>query len=143
MTPDFENIENIDIVSSDTEQTDKPTAYTEEFHLDGVQDNIRKLYEKLKAEMSTRIHNLTFNPQRYYISLRKKRNFAFLKIRRKKIAIVAMATEKKIRATVPNYNVETLSEPVQRFYNGDCARIDVTNDKHLDEILDLLTDIQK
>ncbi|MCH7769903.1 MAG: hypothetical protein IIA49_02630 [Bacteroidetes bacterium] len=143
MSPDFENIENIDIVSAETEQTNKQTAYTEEFHLDGVQDNIKKLYEKLKEELSTRIPTLTFNPQRYYISFRKKRNFAFLKIRRKKITIIAMATEKKIRETVPNYNVVTLSEPVQRFYNGACARIDFSNDRHLDEIIKLLTEIQK
>jgi hypothetical protein len=74
MTPDFENIENIDIVSTDSDQTNKLTAYTEEFHLDGVQDNIRKLYEKLKERMTTRIPALTFNPQRYYISLRKNRH---------------------------------------------------------------------
>ena len=143
MTPDFENIENIDIVSTDTEQTNKPTAYTEEFHLDGVQDNIRKLYEKLKEEMLIRIPTLTFNPQRYYISLRKKRNFAFLKVRHKKIAIVAKGKEQTIRVKVPNYNVAPLSESVQNFYNFECARIDVTNDKHLNEVLDLLTETQK
>ena len=105
MTPDFENIENIDIVSTDTEQTNKPTAYTEDFHLDGVQDNIRKLYEKLKEEMLIRIPTLTFNPQRYYISLRKKRNFAFLKVRHKKIAIVAKGKEQAMRVKDPNYSV--------------------------------------
>lgn len=143
MTPNFENIENIDLVSVDTEQTNKPTTYTEGFHIDGVDDNIKKLYEKMKEELSKHIPNLIINPQRYYISLRKKRNFAFLKIRRKKIGIIAMSPEKKIREAITNYSVKSLSEPVQRFYNGDCARIDVTNDKHLDEILKLLINIQK
>ncbi len=143
MTPDFENIENIDIVLTDTEQTNKPTGYTEEFHLDGVPDDIRNLYEKLKQEMLTCIPTLTFNPQRYYISLRKKRNFAFLKVRKKKIAIIAKGKEQTIRDKVPNYNVEPLSQSVQDFYNFDCARIDVTSDKHIDEILDLLTETQK
>lgn len=143
MTPDFENIENIDIVSTDTEQTDKSNAYTEEFHLDGVEDNIRKLYGKLKDEMLKRIPSLTFNPQRYYISLRKKRNFAFLKIRKKKIGIIAKGKEHVIRAKVPNYSVTPLSQSVQDFYNFDCARIDVTNDKYLDEVINLLTETQK
>ena len=143
MTPDFENIENIDIVSTDTEQTNKPTAYTEEFHLDGVQDDIRKIYDKLKEELSARIPNLTFNSQRYYISLRKKRNFAFLKVRKKKIGVIAMAKEQTIRDKVPSYNISPLSESVQGFYNGECARIDVTNDSNLTEVIDLLTEIQK
>ncbi len=143
MTPDFENIENIDIVSADAEEINKPSAYTEEFHLDGVEDHIRKLYDKIKLEMSARIPALTFNPQRYYISLRKKRNFAFLKVRRKKIAIVAMAKEQVIRNKVQNHHIKSLSESVQKFYNGDCARIDVINDKNLGEVLDLLSEIQK
>jgi len=143
MTPDFENIENIDIVSTDIEQTNRPTAYSEDFHLDGVHDEIKKLYEKLRTEMLMRIPTLTFNPQRYYISLRKKRNFAFIKVRKKKIAIVVMAKEQTIRDKIPNYYVATLSDGVQRFYNGECARVDITNDKHLAEVIDLLTGIQK
>lgn len=54
-----------------------------------------------------------------------------------------MTKENTIRNSIPHYHVETLSEPVQRFYKGDYARIDVTNDSHLDEILELLTSIQK
>ena len=142
MTPDFVNIENIDLVSSDTEQN-KPTSYTEEFHLDGVNEEIKMIYDHLKNELKQRIPSLTFNPQRYYISLRKKRNFAFLKIRRKKIGIVVMANENKIREKITHHTIVSLSEPVQRFYNGPCARIDITNNKHLDEIIGLLTEIQK
>ena len=143
MTPDFVNIENIDLVSSDIHQPYKPPAYTEEFHLDGVDETIKEIYETLKSELTKKIPSITFNPQRYYISLRKKRNFAFLKIRRKKIGIITIAPEKKIREKVVHYNIVTLSEPVQRFYNGPCARIDITNKKHLDEVLNLLIEIQK
>ncbi len=143
MTPDFENIENIDIVTTEAEQPYQLTAYTEDFHLDGVEDNIKELYRKLKAEMTARIPNLTFNSQRYYISLRKKRNFAFLKVRKKKLGVIAMTKEQVIREKVPSYNITTLSEGVQGFYNGECARIDMTDDKGLSEVLNLLTEIQK
>ena len=143
LSPDFENIENIDVVSSNLSDTDKPSAYTEEFHLEGIEEDIKKLYEKLKEGMMTRIPNLTFNSQRYYISLRKKRNFAFLKIMKNKISIVAMEKEQIIREKIPNYNVNSLAETVQRFYNGECARIDFTDDSNIDEILNLLTEIQK
>lgn len=143
MSPNFENIENIDLITIETEKKDKYSVYSEEFHLDGVEDNIKMIYGRIKNELSKRIPELTFNPQRYYISLRIKRNFAFLKIRKKKIGIVTMAPENKIRQAVSNYSIESLSEPVQHFYNGECARIDVTNDKHLDEIIELLIEIQK
>lgn len=143
LTPDFENIENIDIISYDSETTNKPTTYTEEFHLDGVTETVRKIYDKLKAELLQQIPNVTFNPQRYYISLRKKRNFAFLQIRKKKIGVIAMLEEEKIRQKIKNYDIQTLAASVQKFYNGACAKVDLTDDKHLKEIINLLTEIQK
>lgn len=142
LTPDFENIESIDIVSNDQEET-KTTAYTEAFHLDGVTDPISKLYGKIKSKLLKQIPNLIFNPQRYYISLRKKRNFAFMKIKRKKITIVVKLEESKIRQRITNYPIETLAASVQKFYNGPCARVVITDDKNLTEVINLLTEIQK
>jgi superfamily II helicase len=75
--------------------------------------------------------------------LRKKKNFAFLKIRRKKIAIVAMMKEEKIRERIKNHDVVSLSESVQKFYNGPCARIDLFKDNNLEEVVNLLEEIQK
>jgi predicted transport protein len=143
LSPDFANIETIDIVVPSDEKGQKQTAYTESFHLDGIPDSTLSIYNKLKTELLRHIPNLTFNPQRYYISLRKKRNFAYLKIRRKKIAVIALTPEEAIRKAVPNYHIESLSEPVQRFYNNPCARIDVTNDSYLNQVINLLISIQK
>ncbi len=143
MTPDFENIETIDIVTTDQDESSKPTNYTIDFHLDSIPADIRGLFDELRLKLTQRIPTLSLNPQRYYISLRKKRNFAFLKIRKKKIAIVAMMKEEKIRDKIKNYNVETLGQGVQNFYNGPCARIDLTNNKNLQEVIDLLVEIQK
>jgi len=143
MSPNFENIENIDIVLTETDQSHKQNTYTEEFHLEGVPENIKNLFEKLKTELLTKIENLTFNPQRYYISLRKKRNFAFLKIRHKKISIVTLLEEEKLKEKIKNYEVVSLSKSVQNFYNGPCARIDLTNSKYLEEVINTLIEIQK
>ena len=144
MTPDFENIENVDIITS-KEQTDSktPTNYTVDFHLDNIPENIRKLFKDIQGKLSAEIPNLEFNSQRYYISLRKKRNFAFIKIRKKKIAIIAMMKEDAVRNRIKNYNVATLSQGVQNFYNGSCARIDITNSRNLNEVIELLSEIQK
>ena len=143
LSPDFENIETIDIVTPPEAKEKRVTAYTESYHLDGIPENISSVYQKMKEELILKIPDLKINPQRYYISLRKKRNFAFIKIRKKKVAIVAMAAPEQIKASVPNYNITDLSDSVQNFYNGPCARIDINNSKHLDEVIQLLIEIQK
>ena len=143
LSPDFENIETIDIVTPPEAKEKRVTAYTESYHLDGIPENISSVYQKMKEELILKIPDLKINPQRYYISLRKKRNFAFIKIRKKKVAIVAMAAPEQIKASVPNYNITDLSDSVQNFYNGPCARIDINNSKHLDEVIKLLIEIQK
>lgn len=86
---------------------------------------------------------MNFNSQRYYISLRKKRNFAFLKIRKKKIWVIAMLKEEKIKEKITKHEITALTESVQKFYNGECARIEIVNNKDIDEIIDLLAEIQK
>jgi predicted transport protein len=141
LSPSFENIEMVDITTKDTDEAE--SNYDEDFHLGNVLPETYERYYKLKEMLTSRIENLKFNPQRYYISLRKKKNFAFLKIRRKKIAIIAMMKEEKIRERIKNHEVISLSESVQKFYNAPCARIDVYSSNNLEEIVELLEEIQK
>ena len=143
MTPDFENIENIDIVSIEQDKSSKPTNYTIDFHLDGIPKETKELFDEFRYELIEKIPTLSFNPQRYYISLRKRRNFAFLRIKKMKITIVAMMREEEIRRRIKNYNVKTLSQGVQNFYNGPCARIELTDNENLNEVIELLLAIQK
>lgn len=143
ISPDFINIENIDIITEKMNDKKEKSAYNEQFHLEDINDDIVEIYKELKAELLKKIPNLIFNPQRYYISLRKKRNFAYIKIRKQKIWIIAMAKEEFLREKIRNYKISSLSEGVQKFYNGHCARIEITNNKKLDEIINLLVEIQK
>ncbi len=143
LSPDFENIENIDIVSENIDEHKEKSVYTEQFHLEDINENTLSIYNELKEKLLNKIPSLDFNSQRYYISLRKERNFAFLKIRKKKIGIVAMLNEEKIREKINKHEITTLSEGVQNFYNGPCARIEITNNKNIDEIIELLVEIQK
>ncbi len=143
LSPDFENIENIDIVSDSQDEQKRKSAYTEQFHLEDINEDTLAVFNILKEKLLERIPTLNFNSQRYYISLRKKRNFAFLKIRKKKIGIVAMLNEAKIREKINKHDVTTLTESVQKFYNGPCAGIEIVNKNNIDEIIDLLVDIQK
>lgn len=143
LSPAFENIENIDIVSDNQDEQKEKSSYTEQFHLEDINEDTLATYTELKAKLIEKIQLLNFNSQRYYISLRLKRNFAFLKIRKKKIGIIAMLEEDKIREKIRKHEVTTLSEGVQNFYNGPCARIEITNNKNLDEVINLLVEIQK
>jgi len=143
LSPAFENIENIDIVSENIDAQKEKSAYTEQFHLEDINDDTLSIYKELKEKLLETISLVNFNPQRYNISLRIKRNFAFLKVRKKKIGIVAMLEEEKIREKIVKHEVTTLSEGVQNFYNGPCARIEITNNKNLEEVINLLVEIQK
>lgn len=143
LSPAFENIENIDIVSDNQDEQKEKSSYTEQFHLEDINEDTLATYNELKAKLLEKIQLLNFNSQRYYISLRLKRNFAFLKIRKKKIGIIAMLEEDKIREKIHKHEVTTLSEGVQNFYNGPCARIEIINNKNLDEVINLLVEIQK
>ena len=143
MSPAFENIENIDIVSDNQDEEKEKLSYTEQFHLEDINKSTLTTYNELKEKLLEKIPLLKFNSQRYYISLRLKRNFAFLKIRKKKIGIIAMLEEGKIREKIRGHQVAPLSEGVQKFYNGPCARIEIINNKNLLEIIDLLVEIQK
>ncbi len=142
LSPDFENIENIDIIFENQEEQKEKSAYTEQFHIENIRKDTLMTYNELKEKLSEKIPSLHFNSQRYYISLRKKRNFAFLKIRKKKIRLIAMLNEEIIREKIKKHEIITLTESVQKFYNGPCAGIEILDNKNLDEIIDLLVEIQ-
>jgi predicted transport protein len=140
LTPEFENIDTVDF-TEEAEETSTP--YTEDYHLEGVSRETKNIYSILKNALTEQIKDLKYNPQRYYISLRKKRNFAFLQVRKKKITVVALLEPSKIEDRIKHHKIVQLSDSVQKFYNGSCAKIIITDNKHIDEIIKLLVEIQK
>jgi len=145
LSPDFENIESAElIVDEEVEEGIEPVQkYTEEYHLEDVSTTVKDIFTRFKETLYSRIENVFFNSQRYYISIRKKRNFAYFKIKRKKIRIVVMAKEDFVKTKIKNHQIKTLSEGVQNFYNDDCCEIIIEENKKLDEIINLLIEIQK
>ena len=139
LTPEFENIVTVDII----EKEDKITPYTEDYHLEDSNPEIKELYFTLQKGLLERVKDLIYNPQRYYISLRKKRNFAFIQVRKNKIRMVVMLEQSKIEERIKYNKVIALTESVQKFYNGPCAQIIITDKSHLDEIISLLVEVQK
>lgn len=131
--PAFENLEfSYEEPIADTEK--KATQYSEEFHLEGSTDAVKEIFEHLKQMVRDADDNFCFNPQKYYISIKGPKNVVFLKIRKKKVRMIVMLPENDIRAAISNHPVKSLSQPVQNFYNGPCAAIDVDSLQNIDEI---------
>lgn len=138
MHPDFENIEFADIENEVLDDSEEETPYTVDEHFEGVSETVKQIYGDIKAHLLKANHNVVFNPQKYYISIRTERNVAFLKIRRKKITIVVMHPEEETRKVITHNFVKTLAPSVQKFYNGKSCAIMVENTDHLDEVVSLL-----
>jgi predicted transport protein len=142
--PDFEYIERFDASpSEEPEEEEGVQEYTEEYHLEGVSDEIKSIYLFFKEKLFEKIPTVKLNPQRYYISIRIKRNFAYFNIKKKKIRIVVMEKEEIVRTKIKFHQIKTLSEGVQKFYNAPCCEIILNQKKNLEEVLNLLLEIQK
>jgi len=142
MHPEFENIE-FEQPEGENIKTDEISEYTEEYHLDGVADEIRKIYSDTKRSLLKSYPKLKFNPQKFYISIRTDRNTAFIKIRRKKIVIVVLNSESSTRKLIKYHKIKRLSPVVQKFWNGPSCAIVIENEKHHNEVIKLLKNLIK
>lgn len=143
LNPDFRDIQFTDADSIKRISDTAPTAYTEEYHLDGVSENVSRIYFSLKESILELNANLKFNPQRYYISIVHDRNIAFFKVRKKKIRLVLMLSEDHVRNIIQSHEIVQLSDSVQKFYNGPCCAVNIEKNKNLDEILNAIDYIIK
>jgi predicted transport protein len=141
ITPDFENIQYIDVTESPEEAEATTQTLSEEFHLEDVFQNVKDIYVEIKKLALSIDNALVFNPQKYYISIKKSKNIAFIKLRKKKIRFIPMLPEDRIKSIVHSYPVAHHSEGIQDFYNGPCAAVDIANLDHVSEIRQLLADL--
>ena len=98
----------------------------------------RDLYFGLKESILKVNDELIFNPQKYYISIRNKKNIAYIKFRKKYIEIVIMREEEELRNTVRTCRVKSLGSGVQRFYNGSSASVLLEKQNQFTEICECL-----
>jgi predicted transport protein len=138
MHPDFENIEFAEIENETISETED-IEYTEEYHLEGVSEPVRNIYNELKTHVLKVSTGTIFNPQKYYISIRRERNIAFFIINRKKLRLVVMQSETETRNELKFHSIKTLTEKVQKFWNGPSCAIILETTDNLDEIKTLLT----
>jgi len=115
-----------------------PADISEEFHLEGVKDNVKQIYGAIKENVLSINSSFVFNPQKHYISIRGKKNIAFIYLRKAKVRLIPMMAEEEIRTRLQHHNVKTLSESVQNFYNNPCASVDINDLNNLNEIIDII-----
>ena len=132
VNPDFEEQGLEQPPNGDNEE---PERYTEEYHLGDVAPNIVATYQRLKQEISHIEPRIIFNPQKYYISLRAEKNFAYIKFRKRKMQLILKMPYEVGRQIIKKHKLSSLSESIQKFYGGECFRVVLENEENLDEVI--------
>jgi predicted transport protein len=118
--------------------TNRQEKSTEADHLQNTSELIRSIYEKVKTDLLTEDASIEFNPKQYYVSMRKGKNLAFFHIKKKSISLVVLHPEAETRKQIQHHEIKTLTEKVQRFWNGASCMIIIENADNLEEITALL-----
>ncbi len=143
--PDYEILEYF-LDNTDSENSENENKYSEEFHLEKVNDEVKAIYYQLRNNILEIDSKLIFNPQKYYVSVKSSRNIVYFKFRKKKLRVIIMLEESEIKKYIKKYTIQTLSSSVQNFYNGSCAAVDVDHANNLEEIIkciNLLINVDK
>ena len=132
VNPDFEEQGLEQPPDGDNEELER---YTEEYHLGDVAPNIISTYQRLKQEISRIEPRIVFNPQKYYISLRGEKNFAYIKFRKQKMHIILMMSYEDGKQLIKKHKLSPLSDSIKKFHGGECFRITLENEDNLDEVI--------
>jgi predicted transport protein len=138
LDPDFENIEYAYVEPVAKAEQTEGMEYSEEFHLDGVDKEVRETWYLVRKELQNAYPTIIFNPTKYYISIKLGKVRSYFQFRKKKIRLVAMLPEDEVRRKIQKHTVVHLTDSVQGFWNGQCCEIIIENSKDLDEIIDVL-----
>ena len=122
LNPDFEEIRSVEQFSPEKSET----VYTENFHMDGVDPFIISIYNEIKEKILKIDANIKINPTKFYISLRKDKNFAYLRLKIKKIWLTVKVPQNIIVNIVKNHKI---------YSDGSYTDILIEKDSNLEEIL--------
>ncbi len=139
LTPDFTGIE----LGYSSEEPTEIQKYDEDYHLQDVSNIVKDIYNQVKLNMNGLDSEISVNPQRYYISLRKKKNFAYIQPRRKKLKItIGISYEEGIRI-IKHHTIKKHSQGVQDFYHIPCFEVIIESTNNLQEIFTALEQAYK
>jgi predicted transport protein len=141
MTPDFQDIEYAFVEPVDAAAENQDVQYSEEYHLESTSAEVKEVYYKIKDDLLKTTTGIVFNPQKIYISIRYRRNIAYFKILKSRIRLVIMLPEQVVRSQLHHTTVHTLSERVQRYYNGPCCELIIDNLNNVNEVSGLIKNL--
>lgn len=136
ISPEIRDIEYIP--EGEKREAPKSNQYSESMHLADLPIEMKELYLNIKKKILRISSEINFNVQKYYISIVFGRNIAFIIFRKNRIEIVIMLQQKEIKKRLKHHEIKSLSEGVQRFYNGPCAAVVISNSRQLDEVVSLI-----
>ncbi len=127
-----------EVVETVAKQEQTLSINPEQNHKDYTNPETWTIYEELKSKIQSEIEGVEFNSTKDYIGLKKEKNIAFFKFRKKFFSVVVLAKKETIDKIILNNEIKILSESVQKFWNGQCSEIMIKNNNHLDEVVELL-----
>lgn len=138
MHPEFEVLEFAGIVAPSNNEEQSEIEYTEEYHLDGIDQEIVAIWQMIKSESFRHNSQVQFIPRKHYIAIHTSKRVAYVIFRKKKINLIILHPENETRKLVKHYAIKSLSKGVQTFWNAECCEVNVSNDTHLIEIIKLI-----
>lgn len=141
LNPDFEQIEYAGADSVTKVDQAGDVEYSEKYHLEDINAEIKAIYYKIKEELLKANNELIFNSQKYYISIVFKKNIAFFQFRKKKIRLVVMLPEDDVKQRIQHHTIGHLSDGVQKFWNGPSCEVILENKANIEEVVDLIKTI--
>lgn len=141
VNPELEDISYIDLYNDQNDsdnEVEESSVIDENYHLSELNQNVKDIYNTIKDSIKNYKEEIIFNPQRYYISIKLNRNIAFLKFSKKKLKAIIMSPVEEIQEKVTHHEIKLLTSSVQKFYNGQCASVEIKESNHLEEVIDLL-----
>lgn len=129
--PPFQSIPFEDAISaSPDKEMSEPSQYTEEFHLEGCEANVRDTYSRLKSEFLSVKSTLRFNPVKEYVGVRDIRNIAVIYFYKRKLLVGCVLPEDEVNRIVQHHKV--------RLYPIRGPMVEISDTSHWDEIQQLI-----
>lgn len=129
--PPFQSIPFEDAISpSPDKEISEPSQYTEEFHLEGCEANVRDTYSKLKSEFLSLKSTLGFNPVKEYVGVRDIRNIAVIYFYKRKLLVECVLPEDEVNRIVQHHKV--------RLYPKRGPMVEISDMSHWEEIQQLI-----
>ncbi len=111
--PEFQDIDYAPAAGQ--KANDANGGYTEQYHLNGVKENVVAAYEELRSEILTTNKDVVFNAQHYYVAIVKDKTLCFIEVRKSKLRLIVMLPYEHILSNLKNHSVKKLSDSVQKW----------------------------